>query len=206
MIKTDIDAGKVFKASDTLVPAVIQDNSTLQVLMVGYMNRESFEKSLETGLVAFFSRSRQRLWTKGESSRNFLVLVSIAEDCDSDALLVKVNPRGPVCHTGSFSCFGEAGSEGFLGKLDSIIGERRRLMPEGSYTTRLFEGGTEKICKKIGEEAAETIIEAVRDNQERLIYEAGDLVYHLIVLLRYKGISFSQIEKELCSRHEQSSR
>ena len=195
-----------FQKSGGLIPAIIQDCNTNKVLMLGYMNPESLAETEKTGKVTFFSRTKKRLWTKGESSGNFLELVSIAEDCDSDALLVKVNPRGPVCHTGSFSCFGEAGSEGFLGKLDSVIGQRRRLMPEGSYTTKLFEGGTEKICKKIGEEAAETIIEAVRGNQERLIYEAGDLVYHLIVLLRYKGISFSQIEKELCSRHEQSSR
>ncbi|MGE4415426.1 MAG: bifunctional phosphoribosyl-AMP cyclohydrolase/phosphoribosyl-ATP diphosphatase HisIE [Bacteroidales bacterium] len=202
MISIDFDYNKVFQTDKMLVPAVIQDNSSMIVLMVGYMNRESFLKTVQTGLVTFYSRSRQKLWTKGETSGNRLELVSIAEDCDSDTLLVKVNPTGPVCHTGSYSCFKENESEGFLGKLDKIIQERRLNMPDGSYTTKLFQGGTEKICKKIGEECAETIIEAVRDNKERLVYESGDLLFHLFVLLRYKGISLDQIEKELYSRHK----
>ncbi len=190
----------IFKSETELIPAVIQDDKTLKVLMLGYMNRESYEKSIKTGLVTFFSRSRSRLWTKGESSGNYLNIVSITNDCDNDTLLVRVNPCGPVCHTGAVSCFGGRDSEGFLGSLAATIALRHLQMPEGSYTTSLFKGGAERISKKIGEEAAETIIEAVKGDKKRLVYESADLIYHLFVLLEYFGVSQSEIEEELFNR------
>lgn len=191
----------VFKTEELLIPAVIQDNKSLKVLMLGYMNRESYSKTLDTGLVTFFSRSRQKLWTKGETSGNFLSVVSIEPDCDSDTLLIRVNPAGPVCHTGSVSCFKGEDSEGFIPKLSGVIKERHNTMPRGSYTTSLFNDGIEKICKKVGEEASETIIEAVKGNKERLVYEISDLIYHLLVLMEYSQVSIEQVEKELYSRH-----
>lgn len=191
----------VFKTEELLIPAVIQDNKSLKVLMLGYMNRESYSKTLDTGLVTFFSRSRQKLWTKGETSGNFLSVVSIEPDCDSDTLLIRVNPAGPVCHTGSVSCFKGEDSEGFIPKLSGVIKERHNTMPRGSYTTSLFNDGIEKICKKVGEEASETIIEAVKGNKERLVYEISDLIYHLLVLMEYSQVSIEQVEKELHSRH-----
>ncbi|MDP3453074.1 MAG: bifunctional phosphoribosyl-AMP cyclohydrolase/phosphoribosyl-ATP diphosphatase HisIE [Bacteroidales bacterium] len=190
----------IFKNDKELIPAVIQDDKTLKVLMLGYMNRESYDKSLETGLVTFFSRSRSRLWTKGESSGNYLKIISIANDCDNDTLLVRVDPCGPVCHTGAVSCFAGRESEGFLGKLAATIASRHSAMPQGSYTTSLFNGGVERISKKIGEEAAETIIEAVKGDKKRLVYETSDLIYHIFVLLEYYGVSQSEIEEELFSR------
>lgn len=191
----------VFKTEELLIPAVIQDNKSLKVLMLGYMNRESYSKTLDTGLVTFFSRSRQKLWTKGETSGNFLSVVSIEPDCDSDTLLIRVNPAGPVCHTGSVSCFKGEDSEGFIPKLSGVIKERHNTMPRGSYTTSLFNDGIEKICKKVGEEASETIIEAVKGSKERLVYEISDLIYHLLVLMEYSQVSIEQVEKELYSRH-----
>ena len=191
----------VFKTEELLIPAVIQDNKSLKVLMLVYMNRESYSKTLDTGLVTFFSRSRQKLWTKGETSGNFLSVVSIEPDCDSDTLLIRVNPAGPVCHTGSVSCFKGEDSEGFIPKLSGVIKERHNTMPHGSYTTSLFNDGIEKICKKVGEEASETIIEAVKGSKERLVYEISDLIYHLLVLMEYSQVSIEQVEKELYSRH-----
>jgi phosphoribosyl-ATP pyrophosphohydrolase/phosphoribosyl-AMP cyclohydrolase len=184
-----------------LLPAIIQDDKSLKVLMLGYMNRESYEKTLETGLVTFFSRSRKKLWTKGETSGNYLHLVSLEKDCDSDTFLVRVNPEGPVCHTGNVSCFGGLDHEGFINRLASVIAKRREEMPENSYTTKLFKEGIVKISKKVGEEASETIIEAVRGDNERLVYEISDLVYHTLVLMEYRGISVEDIEKELFTRH-----
>jgi len=192
----------VFKTEEILIPAVIQDNKTLKVLMLGYMNRESYNKTLETGLVTFFSRSRQKLWTKGETSGNFLSVVSIDPDCDNDTLLIRVNPAGPVCHTGSVSCFKGDDSEGFISRLAQVIKERHISMPKGSYTTSLFNDGIEKICKKVGEEASETIIEAALRNKKRLVYEISDLIYHLLVLMEFSQVTINEIEKELYSRHK----
>lgn len=199
----NIDRELIFKDASDLVPAVIQDDKTLKVLMLGYMNRESYEKTIEEGRVTFFSRSRQRLWTKGESSSNYLYVRSIETDCDNDTLLIRVDPAGPVCHTGSNTCFNNEKSEGFIGKLQQVIRERHIQMPAGSYTTSLFEKGAERICKKVGEEAAEVIIEAIKGDKKRLVYEAGDLIYHLLVLMELYGLSISDIEKELYSRHSE---
>lgn len=192
---------KIFRDDDVLLPAIIQDDKTLKVLMLGYMNRESYELSIASGLVTFFSRSRKRLWTKGESSGNYLSIVSIDVDCDQDTLLVRVTPAGPVCHTGRVSCFGGRDSEGFTGRLSQIIGERHINLPSDSYTTSLFNSGAERICKKVAEEAAETIIEAIKGDKKRLVYESADLIYHLIVLLEFYGLSLSDIEEELYSRN-----
>ncbi|PKO96112.1 MAG: bifunctional phosphoribosyl-AMP cyclohydrolase/phosphoribosyl-ATP diphosphatase [Bacteroidetes bacterium HGW-Bacteroidetes-7] len=197
--KTNIQDG-VFQNPLQLIPAIIQDDKTLKVLMLGYMNLESWEKSLKTGLVTFFSRSKQRLWIKGESSGNFLQIVSYEADCDNDTILIRVNPAGVVCHTGSVSCFQGRDSEGFLGKLNDVIRKRHEEMPEGSYTTKLFEAGVERISKKVGEESAETIIEAIKGDKKRLVYETADLIYHLMVLLENFNLSFTDIEDELFSR------
>ncbi|MFI3287111.1 MAG: bifunctional phosphoribosyl-AMP cyclohydrolase/phosphoribosyl-ATP diphosphatase HisIE [Rikenellaceae bacterium] len=191
------------KLSDGLVPVIIQDDRTLEVLMLGYMNREAFDKSIEEGRVTFFSRTKQRLWTKGESSGNFLSIVEIRDDCDHDALLVRVVPVGVVCHTGARSCFRQDGdsSEGFIRLLSDFIKTRHKEMPEGSYTTHLFNRGVNKIAQKVGEEAVETVIEAVDGNNKDMIYEASDLVYHLLVLLEATGHSIADIEEELIKRH-----
>ncbi|MDO9679878.1 MAG: bifunctional phosphoribosyl-AMP cyclohydrolase/phosphoribosyl-ATP diphosphatase HisIE [Bacteroidales bacterium] len=198
-IETNIKES-VFQNPLQLIPAIIQDDKTLKVLMLGYMNLESWEKSLQTGLVTFFSRSKQRLWTKGESSGNYLNIVSYEADCDNDTILIRVNPTGVVCHTGSVSCFKGRDGEGFLGKLNEIIRKRHEEMPEGSYTTKLFEAGVERISKKVGEESAETIIEAIKGDKKRLVYETGDLIYHLLVLLENFNLSLADIEDELFSR------
>jgi phosphoribosyl-AMP cyclohydrolase / phosphoribosyl-ATP pyrophosphohydrolase len=193
------------KLSGNILPAVIQDNSTAKVLMLGFMNREAYEKTLETGKVTFFSRTKDRLWTKGEESGNFLNVVSIKEDCDQDTLLIKVNPVGPVCHTGDDTCWGEINQKDdflFLRELQDFIDKRKREMPKGSYTTSLFESGTAKIAQKVGEEAVETVIEAMTNNDERLLYEASDLMYHLIVLLTHKGYRLDDIARELKKRHK----
>ncbi|MDD3273713.1 MAG: bifunctional phosphoribosyl-AMP cyclohydrolase/phosphoribosyl-ATP diphosphatase HisIE [Bacteroidales bacterium] len=198
-MKTDID--KLFFDNSALVPAIVQDDKTLKVLMLGYMNRESFEITVNSGKVTFFSRSRKRLWTKGESSSNFLYLRSIEADCDNDTLLLRVDPVGPVCHTGAVSCFNNISYEGFIGRLQSLVKERHTLMPKGSYTTLLFEQGIDKISKKMGEEAIEVVIEAMKGDKKRLVYESGDLIYHLLVLLEYYGLSIKDIEEELLIRH-----
>lgn len=192
-----------FNKMNGLVPAIIQDAGTLKVLMLGFMNEAAYEKTVATGLVTFFSRTRQTLWTKGETSGNFLHVVSIAEDCDHDTLLIKVNPDGPVCHTGSDTCWGETNENPilFLSVLQRFIEQRHRQMPEGSYTTSLFKDGCQRMAQKVGEEALEAVIEAVADNNERLVYEAADLLYHLIVLLTAKGLSIEDLAKELQQRH-----
>ena len=191
------------KLPDGLVPAAIQDARTLQVLMLGYMNREAYEKSLAEGRVTFYSRSRQCLWTKGETSGHWLDIVSVAADCDADTLLVRVIPHGPTCHTGSKTCFGEAvpETEGFIRYLQDVIQGRHAEMPEGSYTSKLFTRGVNKIAQKVGEEAVETVIEAVAGNRDAMIYEASDLVYHLLVLLEATGCSIADLERELARRH-----
>ena len=194
----------VGKTADGLIPAIIQDQLTLQVLMLGYMNREAYEKSVAEGRVTFFSRTRQRLWTKGEESGNWLEIVSIAADCDADTLLIRVIPHGPTCHTGSKTCWGDAvpETEGFIRYLQSVIRDRHDKMPEGSYTTRLFTRGVNKIAQKVGEEAVETVIEAVDGNRDAFIYEASDLIYHLLVLLEANDCTIADLEKELAARHK----
>jgi phosphoribosyl-ATP pyrophosphohydrolase/phosphoribosyl-AMP cyclohydrolase len=190
------------KNPDGLVPAVVQDARTLQVLMLGYMNREAYEKSAREGRVTFWSRTRGELWTKGETSGNFLDIVSILPDCDRDTLLVKVIPHGPTCHTGAPTCFGTPETEGFIRKLADVVARRHAEMPEGSYTTHLFTKGVNKIAQKVGEEAVETVIEAVDGNRERFLYEASDLVYHLLVLTEQMGCTLADIEAELAARHK----
>mgnify|MGYP003810644935 FL=1 len=193
-----------FKKMNGLVPAIIQDECTSKVLMLGYMNEEALAKTLETGKVTFFSRSKNRLWTKGEESGNFLNLVSITPDCDNDTLLIKVHPEGPVCHTGKDTCWGESneGDFAFLKYLQEFIQKRFKEMPEGSYTTSLFKEGINRIAQKVGEETIETIIEAINSNKEGFIYEASDLIYHLIVLLTAQGLTLDDIGKELKRRHK----
>lgn len=191
------------KYADGLVPAIVQDDRTLEVLMLGFMDEAAFNKTVETGLVTFYSRTRKTLWTKGETSGNSLNLKSIHIDCDADTLLVRVDPIGPTCHTGARSCFyQEADSaEGFIKKLEGVVQQRHRDMPEGSYTTKLFNKGVGKISQKVGEEAVETIIEASAGNFDAMIPEAADLIYHLLVLLEATGKSLSDIEEELVKRH-----
>ena len=187
-----------------LVPAIIQDADTAKVLMLGFMNQEAYEKTLALGKVTFYSRTRQRLWTKGEESGNFLQVVSMKEDCDHDTLLVQVHPMGPVCHTGTDTCWGEKNEEPvmFLKVLQDFIDKRHEEMPEGSYTTSLFRSGINKRAQKVGEEAVETVIEATNGTDERLIYEASDLIYHLLVLLASKKMRIADLEKELHARHK----
>lgn len=196
----DID----FEKCGGLVPAIIQDNQTKQVLMLGYMNKEAYEKTLEKGLVTFWSRSRQCLWTKGETSGNVLHLVSIKNDCDGDTLLVQVRPEGPTCHTGTDTCWGEENKPNpltFLSELSDFIEKRHEEMPEGSYTTSLFQDGLNRMAQKVGEEALELVIEATNGSNDRLLYEGSDMLYHLIVLLTSKGLRIEQMAEELMKRH-----
>ena len=188
-----------------LVPAIIQDSYTTQVLMLGFMNEEALAKTRELGKVTFFSRTKNRLWTKGEESGNFLLVDSIKEDCDKDTLLIKVRPVGPVCHTGSDTCFDEKNEEDimFIKYLQDFIDRRKKEMPEGSYTTSLFNKGINRMAQKVGEEAVETVIEATNGTDDRLIYEASDLIYHLIVLLTSKGYRIEDLAKELKKRHKE---
>ncbi|MGN0001129.1 MAG: bifunctional phosphoribosyl-AMP cyclohydrolase/phosphoribosyl-ATP diphosphatase HisIE [Marinilabiliaceae bacterium] len=192
------------KDSAGLVPAIIQDADTNVVLMLGYMNQEALDKTKAEGLVTFYSRSRHTLWTKGETSGNFLHVVSIAEDCDHDTLLIKVHPDGPVCHTGTDTCWAETNEANdvmFLKELQDFIDKRHQEMPEGSYTTSLFKKGTNKIAKKLGEEAVECVIGATAGDDENFIYESADVLYHLIVLLAHKGYRIEDVARELKSRH-----
>lgn len=194
-----------FEKMNGLVPAIIQDNTTRNVLMLGYMNREAYEKTLATGKVTFWSRSRNCLWTKGETSGNFLNLVDIKVDCDNDTLLVRVNPTGPACHLGTDTCWGETNDANpllFLTELQDFINKRHEEMPEGSYTTSLFQKGVNKMAQKVGEEAVETIIEATNGNDEKLVYESSDLLYHLMVLLTSKKLRIEDVAKELQMRHD----
>ncbi len=196
-----------------LVPAIIQDADTRQVLMLGYMNPEAYEKTVTEGRVTFYSRTRQCLWTKGETSGYFLNVVSIKLDCDQDTLLIRVHPTGPVCHTGTDTCWGEENSVPrgsstednpllFLSDLQDFIEQRHREMPEGSYTTSLFREGLNRMAQKVGEEALELIIEACNGTDERMIYEGSDMLYHLIVLLTSKGLRIEQMAQELQERHQ----
>lgn len=192
-----------FEKLNGLVPAIIQDNSTRKVLMLGFMNNEAYEMTLSTKKVTFFSRTKNRLWIKGEESGNFLNVVSIKADCDNDTLLIQVDPVGPVCHNGTDTCWGEKNEEPvmFLKLLQDFIEKRYMEKPVGSYTTTLFESGINKIAQKVGEEAVETVIEATNGTDERLIYEGADLIYHLIVLLTSKGYRLDDLARELEERH-----
>ena len=191
-----------FSKGNGLVPVVIQDNNTLQVLMIGYMNKEAFEKTRKENKVTFFSRSKNRLWTKGETSGNFLYIKEIKSDCDVDSILIKVNPAGPVCHTGSTSCFGVETAKGFIYQLEHIIHQRIENDTNNSYTNKLFKKGINKVAQKVGEEAVELIIEAKDNNEDLFKNEAADLLYHLLILLKTKGINLQDIEGVLKERHE----
>ena len=189
------------KNADGLLPVIIQDDTTLKVLMMGYMNREAFEKTAATCLVTFWSRSRQCLWTKGETSGHYLHVVSMFADCDADTLLVRARPDGPTCHRGTTSCFDTCEDEGFVRTLSAVVQQRHRDLPEGSYTTKLFIKGPKAIGKKVVEEAGEAVIEAVDGNRSRFIYEASDLLYHLLVLMESQGVTLPDLERELALRH-----
>ncbi|MDR4932117.1 bifunctional phosphoribosyl-AMP cyclohydrolase/phosphoribosyl-ATP diphosphatase HisIE [Segatella bryantii] len=194
-----------FKKMNGLVPAIIQDYKTKNVLMLGFMNEESYNKTIETKKVTFWSRSRNCLWTKGETSGNFLNLISIKVDCDNDTLLVEVIPNGPTCHKGTDTCWGEENKYNpilFLSELQDFITKRHQEMPEGSYTTALFNKGVKRIAQKVGEESLETVIEAVSGTEEKLVYEASDILYHLIVLLEAKGLRIEDVAAELLKRHQ----
>lgn len=198
----DID----FDKTDGLVPAIIQDQSTHQVLMLGYMNRQALNKTLDEGRVTFYSRSKNRLWTKGETSGNHLEVASIQQDCDADTLLIEAKPIGPACHTGETSCFHQlpykpAGNSDFLHQLENLLTTRKQELPEGSYTSKLFQKGTDKVAQKVGEEAVETVIAAKNENSE-LLYEASDLLFHLLMLLVDRGIKLDELISELEKRHK----
>lgn len=190
-----------FNKSEGLVPVIIQDDRTLQVLMLGYMNEKAFEKTKSEGIVTFFSRSKNRLWTKGEESGNFLTVKSISVDCDQDAILIKAIPTNVVCHTGNFSCFGEKDSKGFLYELEEKISQRIDEKTEGSYTYSLFQRGINKVAQKVGEEAVEVVIEAKDNNDSLFKNEAADLLYHFLILLKAKNLSLIDIEEILLARN-----
>lgn len=195
-----------FEKMNGLVPAIIQDAETKNVLMLGFMNEEAYNKTLETKKVTFYSRTRKCLWTKGETSGNYLNLVDMKVDCDNDTLLVKVHPQGPTCHKGTDTCWGETNNTDtnpllFLSELQDFIEKRHEEMPEGSYTTSLFKDGLNRMAQKVGEEALELVIEACNGTDERMIYEGSDMLYHLIVLLTSKGLRIEQMAKELQERH-----
>lgn len=189
------------KCADGLLPVIVQDSVTLRVLMLGYMNREAFDLTCSTGHVTFYSRTRSCLWTKGETSGHFLDVVDMYADCDSDTLLIKAIPHGPTCHRGTVSCFDTPAEDGFIRSLSALIQQRHAEMPEDSYTTRLFIKGVKKIAQKVGEEAVESVVEAVDGNRDRFTYEACDLIYHLLVLIEQMGISLPELERELLKRH-----
>ena len=192
-----------FDKMNGLVPAIIQDATSDKVLMLGFMNREAYEKTVSEGRVTFYSRTKNRLWTKGEESGNFLDVAEIIEDCDQDTLLIKARPLGPVCHTGSDTCFSEKNEPdlSFLRELQDLIADRKRQMPENSYTTRLFKAGINKIAQKVGEEAVELVIESKDNNDELFLNESADLLYHLLVLLTQKGFDLADVVKVLEKRH-----
>ena len=191
-----------FNKSDGLVPVVIQDEQTLEVLMLGYMNAEAFEKTQTEGKVTFFSRSKNRLWTKGEESGNFLFVKFIHIDCDNDTILIKVDAVGPTCHTGSRSCFKTEFNQNFIFELENIITDRYENPVEGSYINKMRSKGLNKIAQKVGEEGVETVIAALAETEEDLIGEASDLVFHLLFLLKEKGLSIQDIAKNLEKRHK----
>lgn len=192
-----------FDKLDGLVPAIIQDAYTDRVLMLGFMNQEALRKTREEGRVTFFSRTRQRLWTKGEESGHYLNVADIIEDCDQDTLLIKARPEGPVCHTGSDTCFNEENNRGidFILELQELIHQRKQELPEDSYTTRLFREGINRIAQKVGEEAVELVIESKDQDDDRFLGEAADLVYHLLVLLSARELGISDVVGVLEQRH-----
>lgn len=198
IIMNEIDFSKL----NGLVPAVIQHHSTLQVLMLGFMNKEALEKTRSEGIVTFYSRTKERLWTKGESSGNYLYVKEIITDCDNDTLLIMADPAGPVCHKGTASCFGEEEAKGFLYKLESIIKQRIEDDVEDSYTNRIFKAGVNKAAQKVGEEAVELVIEAKDDDPDLFRNEAADLLYHFLILLKVKGFTLEEIEEVLQKRHK----
>jgi len=193
-----------FEKGNGLVPAIIQDAKTQQVLMLGYMNEASLARTQETGLVTFYSRSRQKLWTKGEISGNTLAVQSITVDCDNDTLLVRATPRGPTCHEGTISCFGDKGPEGpgFLSYLEDLIEGRKSIAADSSYTASLLQGPLRRAAQKVGEEGVETALAAVAETNDKLTSEAADLVYHLLVLLAAKDVKFESVITELKNRHK----
>jgi len=191
-----------FKKGNGLVPAIIQDSQSLNVLMLGYMNSEALKKTRKKKKVTFYSRKRKKLWTKGETSGNFLNVEEILTDCDNDTLLIKVRPEGPVCHEGTYSCFGEKSAAGFLYTLEEIIGERISNNAEDSYTNKLFKRGINKVAQKVGEEAVELVIEAKDNDMDLFKNEAADLLYHFLVLLRTKGTNLAEVEEVLAGRHK----
>ncbi len=199
-MSSERDARLDWGKGDGLLPVVVQDAASLRVLMLGYMNAEALAATRASGKVTFYSRSKQRLWTKGESSGHFLEVVSIDQDCDDDTLLVLAHPRGPTCHLGRASCFPDAQGN-FLGTLDALVAERERERPAGSYTTSLFEKGTRRIAQKVGEEGVETALAAVAQGDEELIGESADLLYHLLVLLRARGLGLAEVLQLLETRH-----
>jgi len=191
-----------FKKGNGLVPVVIQDNTTLQVLMVGFMNEEALQKTLNEQRVTFFSRSKNRLWTKGETSGNYLIVKDIITDCDNDAILILADPSGPVCHTGNRSCFSNDSAKGFLYRLEQVINRRIDDNAGDSHTNKIYKKGINKAAQKVGEEAVELIIEAKDSNIDLFKNEAADLLYHLLILLKIKGTSLSEIEDVLNDRHQ----
>lgn len=195
---SNIDFGKL----NGLVPCVVQDSSTNKVLMLAFMNEEAYEKTKREKKVTFYSRSKKRLWTKGETSGNTLELVEILKDCDNDSLLIKVNPKGPTCHTGADTCFNEKNESWDLSRLEKLIKDRKTNPKEGSYTTSLFKAGINKIAQKVGEEAVELVIEAKDDNKELFLNEAADLMYHYLILLQAKGYSLTDVKEVLRKRHK----
>ena len=197
-----------FKKLNGIIPAIIQDALTGKVLMLGFMNREALDKTRSEGLVTFFSRTKNRLWTKGEESGHFLHVKEILEDCDADTLLIKAIPEGPVCHTGSDTCFNEINSSGigFLASLQELILKRKEEMPENSYTARLFEEGISRIAQKVGEEAVELVIESKESDDSSFLNEAADLVYHLLVLLAARGYGIGDVTHLLEQRHKEKSK
>lgn len=190
-----------FNKGEGLVPVIVQDNKTLEVLMLGYMNIEAYQKTLSEGKVTFFSRSKSRLWTKGEESGNYLNVVSISEDCDHDTILIKANPIGPTCHKGNRSCFDTNYNQNFIFELERIIEDRYANPVEGSYVNKLRDNGLNKIAQKVGEEGVETVIAALNETENDLINEASDLIFHLLVLLKEKNVSLETIALNLAARH-----
>ncbi len=201
MTMISFDELNLSKSEDGLVPAIVQDSTSLKVLMMGFMNAEALQRTQEEGRVCFWSRTRKCLWTKGETSGNFLYVKEIYADCDADTLLVRATPAGPVCHRGTSACFDTLDHEGFIRSLSALIRGRHEQMPEGSYTTKLFIKGVKAVAKKFAEESGECVIEAVSGNKERFIYEASDVMYHYLVLLEQMGVGINDIEKELAARH-----
>jgi phosphoribosyl-ATP pyrophosphohydrolase/phosphoribosyl-AMP cyclohydrolase len=197
------DATPDFAKGDGLLPAIVQHAQSGEVLMLGYMDEAALARTRASGLVTFFSRSKQRLWTKGETSGDSLALVDIRLDCDADTFLVRAIPAGPTCHTGTSSCFGNDVKPllGFLAELDALVASRHAERPEGSYTTKLFEGGIRRMAQKVGEEGVEAALAAVAEGDDALIGEAADLVFHLMVVLRARGIGFDAVAAKLAARH-----